>query len=174
MNLMNESPREFSVPDDLNLHAVLLNTNFRAPIPRRAIDTASLHRFQTRVGAGELDLNLSFGKCRLAVDLKDGNALLHLWRGRQALAAAAVATNPLGADELWQFLLDLQVGDAGWGHPASMPESDQPRDLPWLAVNLSPVFLASADRKMFRQLAELHWVVGWAVVEHVAKQQRRN
>jgi len=133
---MNELLLKSSVPADRRLHAVLLNTNSRAPIPRRAIDTASLHRFQTRVAAGELALRLPFGKCRLVLDLKDGNALLHLWRGRQALAAAAVATNPLGASELWQFLLDLQIGDSGWGQPAGKPEPERPRNLPWLAVNL--------------------------------------
>jgi hypothetical protein len=110
----------------------------------------------------------------LVVDLKDGNALLHLWRGRQALAAAGVATNSLGARELWQFLLDLQIGESGWGQTAGMPESERPRDLPWLAVNLSPAFTSNADLQMFRQISELYWVLGWAVVEHVAEQQCRN
>lgn len=171
---MNESPLKSSVPDDLCLQAVLLNSNMRAPIPRSAIDTKSLLRIQTRVAAGEIDLKLSFGKCRLVADIKDGNALLHLWRGRQALAAAAVATNPLGAADLWQFLLDLQTGPSGWGQADGMTEPERPSDLPWLAVNLSPAFLADVDPQMFRQISELHWVLGWAVVEHVAEQQRRN
>lgn len=171
---MNELLLKSSVSDDLCLQSVLLNLNLRAPIPRRVIDIASLHRFQTRVAVGELDLKLACGECRLMADIKDGNALLHLWRGRQAMAVAGVATNSLGAADLWQFLLDLEIGDSGWGQPAGMPEPERPSDLPWLAVNLSPAFMADADPQKFRQVSKLFWVLGWAVVEHVAEQQRRN
>lgn len=156
------------------LEAVLLNTNHRSRIPQKAIVSASLQRYQTCVAVGGASLKLPFGECRLVADLKDGNALLHLWRARQILAVAGVATNSLGAADLWQFLLDLQVGPSGWGQPAGLPAPVRPRDEPWLAVNLSPAFTASANLHMFRQISSLHWAIGWAVIEHVAEQQRRN
>jgi hypothetical protein len=165
---MNDLLPKSSAPTDVNLEAVLLNVNLRSSIPREAIKPASLRRYQTYIATGEATIKLPSGEYRLTVDFKDGNALLHLWREHQLMSVAGVATGPIGASELWEFLVGLHDEQSG------LPEPEPPHALPWLALHFTAEFVATADTRMFRQLSALHWVLGWAVLEHVAEQQRRN
>jgi hypothetical protein len=165
---MNNLLPKNSTHTDLNLEAVLLNVNLRSSIPREAIKPGSLRRYQNHIAAGEATLKLPSGEYQLTVDLRDGNALLHLWHEQQLMSVAGVATRPIGASELWEFLVDLHTG------ASDLPEPEPPRGLPWLAVHLTEKFVVTADTRLFRQFSALHWILGWAVVEHVAEQQRRN
>jgi hypothetical protein len=165
---MNDLLLKSSAPTDVNLEAVLLNVNLRSSIPREAIKPASLLRYQNLIAAGEATIKLPSGEYQLTVDFKDGNALLHLWREHQLMSVAGVATGPIGSSELWEFLLGLHSELTG------QPEPEPPRDLPWLALHFSEEFVGTADARMFRQLSALHWVLGWAVIEHVTQLQRRN
>jgi len=155
-------------PKKLNLEAVLLNADLRSFIPREAIKPASLLRYQGFIAEGEARIRLPSGEYRLAVDYKDGNALLHLYREQTPMSIAGVATSAIGSSELWQFLADMNADIP------NLPAPEPPRALPWLALNFLPEFVATADLRMVRQFSALHWVLGWAVVEHVTQQQRRN
>jgi hypothetical protein len=158
--MMNKPLLKSTSSNVLTLEAVLLNVNLRSVIPREAIVPASLRRYQNCIAAGEATIRLPSGEYRLAVDFKAGNALLHLWRGQMPMSIAA--------SELWQFLVDVNP------ESARLPEPEEPRALPWLALNFLPEFVASADTRLFRQLSALHWALAWAVVEHTLTQQRRN
>jgi hypothetical protein len=165
---MNKLLLKSTGSNGLTLEAVLLNVNLRSVIPRDAIVPASLRRYQSCIAAGEATIRLPSGEYRLTVDFKDGNALLHLWRGQLPMSIAGVATSAIGSSELWQFLADLHTDTTG------LPEPKPPQGLPWLALNFSEEFVDTADARLFRQFSALHWALGWAVVEHTLTQQRRN
>jgi hypothetical protein len=155
-------------PTGLSLEAVLLNSDMRSTIPLEAIKPDAICRYQTFIAAGEATIHLPSGEYRLAIDFKDGNALLHLYSELMPMSIAGVATSAIGASELWQFLVDLHTGTT------NQPEPEPPRALPWLGLNLLPEFVAAADHRMIRQFSALHWLLGWAVIEYAQTQQRRN
>lgn len=159
----------------VQLNMLVINTNECLKILRPSLDADSQKYYQSCINLGEASLQLPFGRCRFDMAMLGECAVLRLQWGQMPVSVAGVAATQLGAAELWQFMLDL--------HPerlkksarnASTRAAKRPEETPWLAVYFTQQFMADADSRSLRHLRELHKILGWAVIDYIAAQQRRN